>query len=93
VALRTLTEVTVTTVRKKPKATKCSDHHTTSLMVHRAKIIARIIKETIEGRTADVLGEDQFGFRRGKGSSNAHGMLGVMSEFILERKRGIMCLH
>jgi hypothetical protein len=28
----------------------------------------------------DVLGEDQFGFRRGKGTRDAVGMLGLISE-------------
>ena len=36
------TEVTVITLRKKSKATKCSDIHTTSLITHTAKITARI---------------------------------------------------
>jgi len=48
---------------KKPQATKCSNHCTISLITHTAKIHGRRIEKKIE----DVLGEDQFGFRRGKG--------------------------
>jgi len=32
----------------------------------------------------DVLGEDQFGFRRGKGTRNAIGMMGIIPERTLE---------
>jgi hypothetical protein len=33
----------------------------------------------IEKKIEDVPGEDQFGFRRGKGTRNANGMLRTMS--------------
>ena len=35
-------------------------------------------------RIEDVLGEDQFGFRREKGTRNAIGMLRIISERTLE---------
>jgi hypothetical protein len=38
----------------------------------------------IERKIEDVLGEDQFGFRRGKGTRNAIGMLKIISEQTLE---------
>jgi hypothetical protein len=50
---------------KKPKATKCSEHRTISIIAHAAKIVARILRRRIERKTEDVLGEDLFGFRRG----------------------------
>jgi hypothetical protein len=57
------TEVTMIALKKKTQATKCSDHRTISLTSHTTKIIVKILRRKIE----DVLGEDQFGFRRGKG--------------------------
>jgi hypothetical protein len=42
------------------------------------KIFFNIISST------DVLAEDQFGFRRGKGTRNAIGMLRIISERTLE---------
>jgi hypothetical protein len=63
-------------LKKKPKATKCSDHRTVSIIVHAAKILRR----RIERKTEDALGEDQFGFRRGKGTRDAIGMLRIISE-------------
>jgi hypothetical protein len=35
------TEVTVIALKMKPKATKCSNHHTVSLIAHTAKVVAR----------------------------------------------------
>jgi len=60
------TEVTMIALKKKTKATKCSDYRTVSLSTHTAKIIAKILRRRIEKKIEDVLGEDQFGFRRGK---------------------------
>jgi hypothetical protein len=67
-------------LKKKPKATKCSDHHTISIIAHTAKIVARILGRRIERKTEDALGEGQFGFRRGKGTRDAIGMLRIISE-------------
>jgi hypothetical protein len=66
------TEVT-TALKKNPQATKCSNHRTISLFAHTAKIFRRRIEKKIE----DVLGEDQFGFRRGKGTVDVAGMLRI----------------
>ena len=40
--------------------------------------------QRIEGKIEDVLREDQFGFRRGKGTRDAIGMLRIISEPTLE---------
>jgi hypothetical protein len=74
------TKVTIIALKKKPKATKHSDHRTISLVTHTAKIIARILRKRIERKTEDALGEDQFRFRRGKGTRDAIGMLKIVSE-------------
>jgi hypothetical protein len=44
----------------------------------------RILRRRIERKTEDVLGEDQFGFRRGKGTRDAIGMLRIISERTLD---------
>ena len=77
------TEVTMIALKKKPQATKCSDHCTISLIAHTAKMVAKILRR-IEKKIEDVLGEDQFGFRRGKGTRDAIGMLRIISEGTLE---------
>ena len=45
--------------------------------------IAKILRRRIEKKIEDVLGEDQFGFRRGEGTRDAIGMLRI-SEWTLE---------
>jgi hypothetical protein len=42
------TEVTMITLKKKPQATKCSDHRTIRLIAHTAKIVAKILRRRIE---------------------------------------------
>ena len=66
------------------EATKCSDYRTISLIAHTAKIIAKILRGRIEKKIEDVLGEEQFGFRRGKGTRDAVGMMRIIAERILE---------
>jgi hypothetical protein len=78
------TEVTMIALKKKPQATKCSYHRTISLIAHTAQIVAKTLRRRIEKKIEDVLGEDQFGFRRGKGTRHAIGMLRIMSERTLE---------
>jgi hypothetical protein len=72
-------EVTMIALKKKPQATKCSDHCTISLIVNTAKIVAKILRRRTENKIEDVLGEDHFGFRRGKGTRNAIEMLRIIS--------------
>jgi len=78
------TEVTMIALKKKPQATKCSDHRTINLIAHTAKIVAKILRRRIENKIEDVLGEDHFKFRRGKGTRDAIGMLRIISERTLE---------
>ena len=77
-------EVTVTALKKKPEAAKCSHHHTISLIIHAAKIVVSILRGRIGRKIEDVLGEDQFGFRRGKGTGSAIVMLRIISERTLD---------
>ena len=65
------------------KATKCSDYRTISLIAHTSKVIAKILRRRIEKKIEDVLG-DQFGFRRGKGTRDAVGMMRIIAERTLE---------
>ena len=73
------TEVTMIALKKKTQTTKCSDHRTISPIAHTAKIIAKILRR-IEKKIEDVLGEDQFGFRRGKGK----GIMRIIAERTLK---------
>jgi hypothetical protein len=54
-------------LKKKPTAIKCSDHCTISLIAYTTKIVARILRR-IERKIKNALEENQFGFKRGKGT-------------------------
>ena len=71
-------------LKKKAQAGKCSDHRTISLIAHTAKIIAKLLKRRIERNIEDVLGDLEFGFRRGKGTRDAIWMMRI-SERNLEK--------
>jgi hypothetical protein len=78
------TEVTMIALKKKPQATQHSDLRTINLIAHTAKIVKKILRRRFGKKVEDVLGEDQFGFRRGKGTKNATAMLRIISERTLE---------
>jgi len=78
------TEVTMIALKKKPQATKCSDHRTINLIAQTAKIVAKLLRRRIERKIEDVFGVDQFRFKKGKGTRNAIGMLRIISERTLE---------
>jgi hypothetical protein len=46
--------------------------------------VVKIRRRRIERKIEDVLGEDQFGFRRGKVTRDAIGMLRITAERTLE---------
>jgi hypothetical protein len=76
-------KVTVVALKKKPKATTCSNHRTTGLFTHTAKLVGRILRRMTETKTEDVH-EDQFGFRGEKGTRDTTGMLIIISERTLD---------
>jgi hypothetical protein len=45
----------------------------------------KILRRRIERKIEDVLGGEQFGFRRGKGTRDAIGKLRIISERTLDR--------
>jgi hypothetical protein len=46
---RDFIEVTMIALKKKPKAIKCRDHRTISIIAHGAKILVRILEEGLKG--------------------------------------------
>ena len=78
------TDVKMIALKEKTKATKCSDYRTISLIAYTAKIIEKILRRKIENKFEYVLGDDQFGFRRKKGTSDAIGMMRIIAERTME---------
>ena len=78
-------------VPKKNQAKKCSDHRTISLISHTGNIVARILSKRLASKIEEVVEEDQFGFRKGKGTRDAIGLMRIISERVLDVKED-MCL-
>ena len=45
----------MTALKKKPEATKCSNHHTNSLIKHTPKLVARIRRRGIENKMENIM--------------------------------------
>jgi hypothetical protein len=73
------TEVTMVAYKKKPRATKCSDHCTISPIAYTAKIVMKILRR-IERKIEEVHGEDQFGYRTGRGAGVVIWKLRIVAE-------------
>jgi hypothetical protein len=56
---------------------KCRNHCTISCIPCTAKIVVRMLSRRIEQKTEDEFGEDQFAFRKGKGTREASRMLQI----------------
>ena len=75
----------------KPNATECSDFYTINLLTHAAKVLIRILTKRIEVKVEAIgyIADDQFGFRRGKGTRNAIAALRVLGERSLQHGRDL----
>ena len=71
-------------LKKKTQTTKWSENRTIGLISHTARIIAKILRRRIEWKIEGVLGEYQFGFRRGKRTRDAIGMMRIIAVRTLE---------
>ena len=71
------TRVKMKPVPKKAGAQKCGEYRNLSLISHTS---LNILKERLESKIEEFLGEDPFGFRKGRGSRDAIGVLRILSE-------------
>src|SRR5277367_4187123 len=69
---------------KKANAVECSDHRTISLISHASKIMLKVLTKRIEAKAKDLIGRNQFGFRRGCGTRDAIGVMRVLCERSME---------
>ena len=56
---------------KKSKSTKCEEYRTVSIWTHTYEILTKIILGRIEKKIEENLAEDQFGFRKNRGTREA----------------------
>lgn len=78
------TKISMITIPKKPRTTKCSEHRTISLVCHASKIMLRIEARRLRSKAEEYIRNDQFGFRSGCGTREAVGCMRMMSERVLE---------
>ena len=66
-------------------ARKCNDYRTIRLISHTGKIVARILSKRLESKIEEVI-EVQFGFRKGKGTRDAVGLMRIISKRMFDVK-------
>ncbi|XP_026475428.1 uncharacterized protein LOC113380301 [Ctenocephalides felis] len=86
-------DITMIVLQKNPKANKRSDHRTISLISHTGKVVAKILTRPLKNKIEQYMSEDQFGFRKRRGTRDAIGILRIMSNRCLDVKQNIyFCL-
>ena len=86
------TSGTVIFLNKKLKAKKCCDYRKVSFIAHTATTVARTRRRRTGRKTEDVLGEDQSGFRSGKGGCNRDAENDIRTSFG-QRRETLCVLH
>ena len=77
------------TVPKKPRATECSDFRTISLMSHTVKILLKIFLESMKCKINEEVGEEQFGFRKGTGTTEGIFCMNILAQKPIETQKDI----
>src|SRR6266576_2691197 len=77
---------------KKQGTRKCEEYRTISLISHAAKIMLRILNRRLGRKIEENAGEEQYGFRRGRGTRDAIGVVRTIGERYIERGKATnMC--
>ena len=71
-------------LEKKRNATRCEDFRTISLILHATKVVLRIIKRRLETKVEEFLTNNQFGFRKKRGTREAIGVMRCLVERRIE---------
>ena len=72
-------------IPKKSNAKKCKEFRTISLISHTAKILLRILNRRLRSK----MEEEQFGFRKGKGTRDAIGLIRTMEERYTDKYKDV----
>ncbi|KAI5738445.1 hypothetical protein M8J77_007179 [Diaphorina citri] len=72
---------------KKPNATECKDFRTISFICHLTKAITKILMKRMERKIEENMSEDQFGFRKGRGTRDAMACVRLVCEKVLDANR------
>ncbi|GFR92830.1 RNA-directed DNA polymerase from mobile element jockey-like [Elysia marginata] len=74
---------------KVDKATYCSDHRTISLISHASKILLKVIMKRINPLIDKHLDDTQFGFRKGKGTTDGTFLLRNTCERMMDCQKDL----
>ena len=77
------------TIPKKAGTLECSKHRTIAISSQISKVILRVVMERLKGRIRQEVGEEQFGFLEGKGTTNAIFVLRMLAERAIEMQKDI----
>ena len=83
------TRMVMIPLQKKPNATECGDYRTISLIPHASKIMLKILTKRIESKARNLIGRNQFGFRKGCGTREAIGTMRVLCERSIEHDNDV----
>ncbi|KAJ4438510.1 hypothetical protein ANN_14455 [Periplaneta americana] len=78
------TETVLLPIPKNNNVKKCNEFRTISLISHSAKILLRILNRRLYSKMEEQLEEKQFGFRKGKVTRDAVGLLQTIGERYLK---------
>ena len=78
---------TIVTIPKLTHADKYEDYRTISLVSHASKLITKIVCRRIENKIDNELDEDQFGFRKSRGTREAILTLRLLIEGRLKKNK------
>ena len=82
-------ETVLLPIPKKSNAKKCKEFRTISLISHTAKILLRILNRRLRCKMEKELEEEQFGFRKGKVTGNAIGLIRAIGERYIEKDKNV----
>lgn len=85
-------ESTFIAIPKKEGTLECEKHRTISIMSQLGKIILSVIRNRIRQKIDNCVSEEQYGFRKGKGTANAIFALRMVTERSIEMQKDVyMC--
>ena len=68
---------------------ECNKHRTISVMSQLGKIVLRVILNRIRSKIRPEIAEEQYGFVKGKGTTNAIFLLRMLSERAIEMQKDV----
>ena len=72
------TRAAMIALTKKNNGVHFSDYRTISLICHASKIMLKVLTQRLKAKAHQLLGRNQFGFRKGCGTRDAIGVMRIL---------------